>query len=176
MLNPSTPPFSGGSLDAVARAVSAATNASGTAVISPPVLLAALCDMQRFRFLVDGVPQPAAVVLADDLLFPAVAWVAHENARELLQADLGYRFEVDPSAILGVRASGPPVTAHIADLYRALFLQDACTALFCVRPDAAVEITTVAPQLQQQLFATFVQAPRGQQPRQEPVGAAEHIS
>ena len=150
---------------------SSSTPAGAAQVIPASQLLAAMCDMLNFRFLVDGEHAPSAAVLSEDLLFPAVAWVAHHNGRELMQADLGYRFEADPRAALGVRASGPPVTPHTADLYRALFLLDACTSLFCVRPNAAVEITTVAPQLREQLFSRFLDEASRVQPRVEPAGA-----
>ena len=137
-------------------------------VIPAPALLAAMCDMQNFRFLVDGTPAPAVAVLSEDLLFPAVAWVANEQGRDLMRADLGYRFEADPRSTMGVRVSGPPVRAHTADLYRALFLMDACTTLFGVRPNGAVEITTVGPQLRDHLFSSFLETSSPlAQPRQE---------
>lgn len=151
-----------------AEALTATMAADVARVIPAPALLAALCDMQNFRFLVDGAEASAAAVLSEELLFPAVAWVAHQNGRDLMQADLGYRFEAYADAPMGVRVSGPPVTAHTADLYRALFLVDACTTLFGVRPNGAVEITTVAPQLREHLFAPFLEG-RAQraQPRQD---------
>lgn len=138
-------------LGAARTAFEAASVNAGVQVIPAPAVLAAMCDLLHFQFLVEGVPQPAAAVLSEDLLFPAVAWVAHANGRDLMQADLGYRFEVDAQAVLGLRVNGPPVTAHTADLYRALFLMDACTTLFCVEPNGAVEIATVAPQLRELL-------------------------
>ena len=159
MLNPAdlqdVPPQS---LARAEEMVAIAQRATAAQVIAAPDLLAAMCDMQNFRFLVDGAPVPSVAVLSEDVLFPAVAWVAHKTGRELMEADLGYRFEADAQALLGVRVSGPPVTAHTADLFRALFLMDACTAMFGVLPQASVEITALTPQLRDLLAATLPQA------------------
>lgn len=158
-------------LEVAGEAIRAAASHAGAPVISAPALLAAMCDSVDFRFLVDGEPAPAIAVLSDEVLFPAVAWVAHENGRELMQADLGYRFAADPAAALGVRVEGPPVTCHTADLYRALFLLDACTTLFGVRRQADIEITTVAPQLREHLFARLLAAPSRGHQRNEPAAS-----
>lgn len=140
-------------LDPARAVVRQAQSQLGAQVISGPALLAAMCDMQEFRFLVDGEHVPSRVVLSEELLYPAVAWAADCAGRELMRADFGFHFEVDQEAMLGVRVSGPPVTAHTADLYRALFLAGACTTMFSVKPRGCVEITSVAPQLRELLAA-----------------------
>lgn len=142
-------------LDEARAAIGKAAGTSRTSVIPAAHLMAAVCDSMNCRFLVDGAPVATAAVLADETLFPAIAWVAQQNAREILAADLGYEFASDPEALLGVRASGPPVTPHIADLYRALFLQDALVTIFGVRRDTDIEVLSLAPQLREYLFSNF---------------------
>lgn len=125
-------------------------------VIQGPQLLAAMCDMQAFSFTLEGEPVSSRSVLSDELLYPVVAEVARRCALESARADLGFKFEADPQHLLGVRVSGPPITAHPADLFRGLFLLDACTTVFQVQPNRVVEIAALVHQLREHFFADFL--------------------
>lgn len=117
-------------------------------------VLDGLCRSLNAKFMVGGVEVPNLDVLSPLGLLPAVAGLAQDAGRHLLGADFGCelrRIGADEPSMLGARCVIPPMTGHIADLTRTLFIVHYATEVFGLRKDAVIEVLP----LQESLWPVF---------------------
>jgi hypothetical protein len=117
-------------------------NANGAGVVHMSELLVRLCRVMRCEFRLDGQPLDPHVVMSTNGFLPALAWLAQDLGRVLLQADFGCVLKRTPAAdsLFGARCIVPPTTAHIADVIRMFFFVHCTVEVFGMREGAVIEV------------------------------------
>jgi hypothetical protein len=134
--------------------VRSAPEGSRHSVIQVQHVLSSMCQNMRIQFRMGGVNVAPQEVFSPLGLLPVVACMAQESGKRLLGADFGCllkRVPGDEPSMLSSRCVIPPMTSHLADLVRTLFVVHHATELFGLREDAIIEILP----LQETLWPIF---------------------